>query len=107
MCVAIKLTKVPKECTEVMKLCNVTRKEIDKFFKKIKDLMPGNSMLGTNSSGYVDRVASKLKLPEDIATLCRQTADNITKSEILTGKKPATIAGVALWFILRRNLVYS
>jgi hypothetical protein len=42
-----------------------------------------------------------------VTELCKKTAENISKLEILTGKKPATIAGVAIHMILRKSPNYS
>ena len=46
-------------------------------------------------------------LEENVTEVCKATADNISKLEILTGKKPSTIAGVALYMILKRSPKYS
>jgi transcription initiation factor TFIIIB Brf1 subunit/transcription initiation factor TFIIB len=35
--------------------------------------------------------------------LCKATAENILKSEILTGKKPITVGAVAVYIILRKS----
>ena len=41
-----------------------------------------------------------LKLDEYAVNTCKATAENISKLEVLTGKKPATIAGVAIYMIV-------
>ena len=41
-----------------------------------------------------------------VIDVCKATADNISKLEILTGKKPATIAGVAIYMIVLLSLIH-
>lgn len=38
---------------------------------------------------------------------CQEAADNISKLEVLTGKKPSTIAGVATYMIVKRIPKYN
>lgn len=102
MIVACKLTEANKEFKDIFKLCRVNKKEIQKFFKKIQHFVPRAGLLSTSSSKYVEQAAETLQLPAQIANWCRQAADNIQAAEVLTGKKPATIAGVALWMVIKR-----
>ena len=103
MIVACKLTEANKEKeVGVEKLCRVSKKEMNKFFKKIQHLVPRAGLLSTSSGKYVEQAAETLGLPANVTNWCRQAAENIQAAEVLTGKKPATIAGVALWLVIRR-----
>ena len=61
-----------------------------------------SAAINQSSSKYASDAAKKLKMSEYFVQCCQQTADNISKLEVLTGKKPATIAGVAIWIIVKR-----
>lgn len=68
--------------------------------------MPG-AQISITSSKYAEDACKKMGLEENVMEVCKATADNISKLEILTGKKPSTIAGVALHMILQRSPKYS
>ena len=65
----------------------------------MKPVLPGQH-LSVTSSKYAEDAAKKLGLEPNVIDVCRATADNISKLEVLTGKKPATIAGVAIYMIV-------
>lgn len=100
--IASKLTGANKELGDIMSVTSTTQKDIAKCYKKLKTVLP-NAVMNQTSSKYAEDAATKLKLPENVVALCKNTAENISKLEILTGKKPATIAGVAIWMIVRRS----
>lgn len=68
--------------------------------------MPG-AQLSVSSSKYAEDACKKMNLEQNVIDVCKATADNISKLEILTGKKPSTIAGVAIYMILKRSPKYS
>jgi transcription initiation factor TFIIB len=106
MYIACKLTNHPKEIKDIMKATSSDNKEIARCYKKIKECMPG-AQLGQTSSKYCEDACKKMLLENEVTEVCKATADQISKLEILTGKKPATIAGVAIWMILKRSPKYS
>lgn len=52
---------------------------------------------------HVEMGCEKLQIPKDIAALCQETVTNLVELEVLTGKKPATIAGVAIWMVVNKH----
>lgn len=99
---ACKLTDSAKSSADILKCTRVTQKEVKRFFRRIQHLVPKVAVVGQSSSKYVEQAATSLELDENATNLCRKTAENIQSAEVLTGKKPATIAGVAMWIILKR-----
>ena len=45
----------------------------------------------------------KLEISQEICDLCIHTVNKIVELEVLTGKKPATIAGVAIWMVVTKH----
>ena len=85
-----------------MKATGTGNKEVSKCYKKMKPVLPGG-IIGQSSISHAEEAATKLGLNKDVVEVCKATADNISKLEELTGKKPATIAGVAIWMIVCRS----
>ena len=90
-----------------MKATGITnQRDIGKFLKKVKGVIP-ISIFTLTSSKYAEDACKRLKLDEETMEFCKATADNISSLEILTGKKPSTIAGVAIMMIVQRTPLYS
>jgi transcription initiation factor TFIIIB Brf1 subunit/transcription initiation factor TFIIB len=87
---------------DILKATGTGNKEVSKCYKKMKPVLPGG-MIGQSSISHAEEAATKLGLNADVVEVCKATADNISKLEELTGKKPATIAGVAIWMIVCRS----
>lgn len=85
-----------------MRATGSSQRDIAKCYRKLKGVLP-SQILNRTSANYAEEASKKLGLPENITVLCKATAENISKLEILTGKKPATIAGVAVWMIVKRS----
>lgn len=45
----------------------------------------------------------KLDIPQETCDLCVDAVNKIVELEVLTGKKPATIAGVAIWMVVSKD----
>ena len=106
MFMACRMTNNPKELKDILRATGTGHKEISKCYKKMKPVLPG-SILSLSSSKHAEDAANKLGLDKEVTEICKTTADNISKLEVLTGKKPATIAGVAIYMIIRRSPSYS
>lgn len=106
MFMACRMTNNPKELKDILRATGTGHKEISKCYKKMKPVLPG-SLLSLSSSKHAEEASRKLGLDKDVTEVCKATADNISKLELLTGKKPATIAGVAILMIIRRSPKYS
>jgi len=96
------MTGNTKDIKDILRATNTSMKEISKCYKKMKPVLPG-AVLGQSSSEYAEDAATKLKLDPDVIEICKATADNISKLEVLTGKKPATIAAVAILMIVNHS----
>ena len=101
MFVACRVTNNPMDLVDILKATGTGQKDISKFYKRMKSILPG-AQLSQTSSKYAEDAGKKLGLEKEIITFCQEAADNISKLEILTGKKPSTIAGVAIYMIVRR-----
>lgn len=99
---AVKLTNHHKEPKDIMKVARVTPKDIQRFYKRIQNLVPKAAFMGQTCSKYAEQASKQLGLNDQVTNWIKATADNIQQAEVLTGKKPATIAGVALWVLLKR-----
>lgn len=106
MFMACRMTNNPKELKDILRATGTGHKEISKCYKKMKPVLPG-SLLSQSSSKHAEDASKKLGLDKEVSEICKATADNISKLEVLTGKKPATIAGVAIYMIIRRSPRYS
>lgn len=106
MFMACRMTNNPKELKDILRATGTGHKEISKCYKRLKPVLPG-SLLSLSSSKHAEEACGKLGLDKDTTEVCKATADNISKLEVLTGKKPATIAGVAIYMIIRKSPKYS
>ena len=106
MFMACRKTNNPKELKDILRATGTGHKEISKCYKKMKPVLPG-SILSLSSSKHAEDASKKLGLDKEAIEVCKATADNISKLEVLTGKKPATIAGVAIYMIIRKSPRYS
>ena len=52
---------------------------------------------------HVKMGCEKLEIPQAVCDLCISTVNKIVELEVLTGKKPATIAGVAIWMVVLKH----
>ena len=98
------MTNNPMKLEDILRATETGHKEISKCYKRMKPVMPGAN-LGQSASRYAEEAAKKLGLENEVAEVCKATADNISKLEVLTGKKPATIAGVAIFMIVSHSPV--
>lgn len=95
---ACRVTQSKMDVKDILMACNIGHKDLSKCFKKIKPALPGQQ-LSASSAQCAEDAAQKMGLDSAVVDVCRQTAENISKLEVLTGKKPATIAGVAIFMI--------
>ena len=51
---------------------------------------------------HVEMACQKLEIPPEIEAQCQEAVTNLVHLEVLTGKKPATIAGVAIWMVVNK-----
>ena len=100
--IACRNTKNNTNIRDIMKATNIGHQEISKCYKRMKPAMPGQQLTDT-STQVAEAAARKLKLDEEVVDLIRNTAENISRLEVLTGKKPATIAGVAILMIIQHS----
>lgn len=52
---------------------------------------------------HVKMGCEKLEISQEITEYCIQTVNKIVELEVLTGKKPATIGGVAIWMVVTKH----
>lgn len=57
------------------------------------------------ASKVAETACNSLKLPMDIMSACKQTADNLSALHAMEGKKPQTIAGVAIMMVLQYSKI--
>lgn len=102
--IACRMTNNQKKLEDILRATQTGHKEINKCYKRMKPVLPGAN-LGQSSNKYAEEAAKKLGLENEVVEVCKATAENISKLEVLTGKKPATIAGVAIFMIVCRSPV--
>lgn len=95
-------TKNPKDIKDICKATNTIGKQIQQCYKKIKPALPG-ATIGMTASKYTEKACKKLNIDSDTTEICMITADNITNTGILTGRKPSTIACVAIYMIMKKS----
>lgn len=102
MFIACRLTNTSTSIMDLLKATGTEQQEINRCYKRMKPVLPG-AYLSQNSAKHAEEACIKMKLDKDVIEVCKATADNISKLEVLTGKKPATIAGVAIYMIVKRS----
>jgi len=60
--IACKLTDNQKDVKEIFKICNTDIKEINKFYKKIKHLVPCGAIFNSSCTKFTDTVSKQLNL---------------------------------------------
>ena len=93
---AARNTQKRKKIDDILRYVNTTKSEINKCFKKCKDIIIDKRI---QPSHIVETTCIKLNLSPEVLRAAKQTADNFTRLAICEGKRPQTIAGVSLFMV--------
>ena len=103
MFMASRKTGRPRKMTDIRKYAHTTEKEISQCYKELKK-NTSFMLLDTRiqPADIVQEVCGRLKLPEDVRRAAAITAENFSRMSLCEGKKPQTIAGVALFMVTQK-----
>ncbi|CAI2372425.1 unnamed protein product [Moneuplotes crassus] len=97
---ACKIVGRPRDLRDLLSVLRVKRRDVTKCYKLIARSMP-SAQVNTNYEEKVSALCRNLSITDYIEKACRQCVDIIRERELLTGKNPNTIAGVAIYIVTK------
>ena len=93
-----------KKVSEILHYVNSNSREINKCFKKCKELL---KFVPMPPSQIIESSVHKLNLVPETLRAAKITADNFSKHSLCEGKRPQTIAGVSLFMVMVLSKKYK
>jgi transcription initiation factor TFIIIB Brf1 subunit/transcription initiation factor TFIIB len=97
---ASRLVDQSKPIEKILQFTECTKQELSRTYKKVKELFPEQTQARMMASKVAESCCNTLKLPMDIVQACKQTADNLQSLSAMEGKRPQTVAGVAIMMVI-------
>ena len=96
------MTQIKKNIKEIAFVTGTSQKELASCHKKLKQILP-EQLMSQTPQDHVKIGCERLELSSEVTEQCFQTVNKMTELEVMTGKKPATIAGVAMWMVINKH----
>ena len=99
--IASRIMNIPKSIKEILQVDKLlTQRELNSCYKKIKELIPElKNKVNLDIKQLTDQAANRLHLPQDVNNAARFAASKIEDLNLLQGRQPVTIVGVAIYIV--------
>ena len=97
-------SKLPKNIKDIMNEYKIPKKELSRIYNAILKRICPTLKIGLKPSQCIPQILVSLGLQGPIEEKCRNVADYITTKEMLTGRNPYTLAGVAIYLVTQLTM---
>lgn len=97
--IASRKSHLPKNMKDILKGAEVNKRELSKCYRLILRKVCPKLNTNLKPSQCIAQISNRLSLNGDVEDQCKAVAEILEKQELLTGRSPFTIAGVAAYMV--------
>ncbi|MES1904732.1 MAG: Transcription initiation factor IIB [Paramarteilia canceri] len=93
--IACRCEGVPRTLKELCAVSGISKVDIGRIFKKMKNVMNIN-ISSVAPDSYIERFCSNMELPIEVIKLARKICIKVSEANLVTGRSPLSIAAVSI-----------